>query len=125
MQLEQVSKERTKELEINTTPVVNLFWGAGTDEQLHKKYFDIVTFIYNHGFTTLDSVYVRVNKISELLGFKQNYYVNYEYRSAVWGLKWKGQEFVIYYSNKGFSVQCKRRMPVKEFINELHNLLVI
>lgn len=66
------------------------------------------------------ALYKKVAYISDKLGFKPNYHVNYEGRHAVWGFYSYGfgeqYENILYYSNLGLSLQVDKSMTPFETI---------
>jgi len=124
MLITPIDKKRVKELEIITTSYINVFMKYFmTDEdrlavhEFHDWYNDDVELMHS-------SLYKKVDYISGKLGMKQSYYVNYEYRNAVWGFVWGDAECLLYYSEKGLSLQVMSQMRpdkvvtmIKEIIN--------
>ncbi len=116
MCIKQLSRKETKELEQTTTPLANLyslrrFGGVDEDEffvdDIHAD------MAISHWYVLQDDVDVNLfrdhrDRLSELLGMKPNYHVNYEYKNAVWGLEINGHQCVLYTSLRGTSLQVKK-----------------
>lgn len=107
--IKQLTKEQTKELERTTTPLVNLV-GVHHNDKTEFEFNGICAVMaISSWYLTWD---LKSNKFKEhrdkliqLLGFKPNYHVNYEFKNAVWGLESNGHQCVLYTSLKGTSLQ--------------------
>ena len=64
------------------------------------------------------------DKLAELLGMKPNYHVDYEYKTAVWGLEIAGQKLVLYTSIKGTSIQLEEKTTVKRDLHAVYEALL-
>ena len=111
--MEQLSKEETKQLEETSVPVMNVIARIGKDDpNIFNRWLAILGWThmgeFADGSILSKPLHVRVAAMSELLGFRPNYHVNYWERNACWGLEHEGIKFVLYISNKGFSVQLAR-----------------
>lgn len=108
----QLSKEETKRLERESTPLFNVVKpGLLNHSKVFNKWMAVLGWTHMGKFANNSIInkplHVRVAAMSKLLGFKQNYHVNYWERNAVWGLEHNGIKFVLYISNKGLSVQIE------------------
>lgn len=133
MIFEVLTKKEAKHLEENSMHIMNVYkYRFGRD-----KLFDVVSWYHYHGIDANSSLFKKVNKVSELLGHKQLYYITYSDKNAVWGFKWipdgyneencPHNEFIIYYSKRGMQIQLHpkfRKDLVDDFISFLHKLLV-
>lgn len=104
--LERLDTAKTRELEEVTTPIEIVI---GYPNDLIHPMLGVTGWYRTHGLTTKDSIYKHNEKIAECLGFKPNYYVSYEYRNAVWGLRLGEMEFIVYNSKRGFHIQVKHK----------------
>lgn len=125
MELKKLSMNDTIFLENNTTHVQNVF---GRNEKLHYLWLDVLDWYRHHGISfTRTSIYKIISRMSSLLGHKPNYYANYEYKTAVWGLEWRGKQFLIYLSKRGgpevFITPSFGLNELEEFLIELKNTL--
>lgn len=129
----QITKKRVKELEVTTTPYMNRFYNSPEDcEEMTDEHKDRLRHNshefhnwYNEDFDLMySSLYKCVDYISRKIGFKQNYYVSYWQRNAVWGFMWEDHECILYYSNRGLSLQVPKNMKqlkVIELLGEIIN----
>ena len=69
----------------------------------------------------------RKDKLSQLLNLSPNYRYRGEYISDVYGLNWNNEKFMIYYSQRGLTVQVNENFNndlMETFLDELIDLLV-
>lgn len=116
-------KKRVKELELDTTHYVNAIHHSGNYMVVRSdmdKLHEIHSWHQGDGALTRLPLHKKVEYISNKLGFKPNYHVNYECRNAVWGFKsypfGKEHENVLYYSNLGLSLQVDKSSTPFEVI---------
>lgn len=131
-----LKKEEIKQLEHETIRVENLFTGMSKIQ--HEKCCHLILgiqFWYNtQKLTTKDSQKTHNKRLSQLLNNEPSYYVNYEYRNAVWGFSFENDEkiapnnkVVIYHDKRGLSIQVHpkfRKDSIENLLKELFNLLV-
>lgn len=118
-----LDKKTTKELEHTTTPTVNLmqYWKEAYDQKLHME---VGSWYYAQGFTADDPQKKTKARLSELLGSKPLYHANYEYREAVWGFNFNDRcSVVIYWSQKGLSIQVDNTKQAGEAVPDLYHYL--
>lgn len=102
----KLTKAETKEAELSTTPIVNFLYKVAEDlkKKINFEVMSLHRWVYQLGDKT--NAERKAYLISKL--GKPNYHENYEYREAVWGLRYKNQlDVIVYYSLKGFSVQVE------------------
>lgn len=119
----QLSNKRTKELEQSTTPIQNILQ---YDTPYMNELFKIQGWYHHHGLTTSHSQKEHVQKLSNLFGYKPNYYATYMYRYATWGFILQDVEFIFYRSKRGVSIQVNPQSSVTEvhdLLKELTNIL--
>jgi len=104
-----ISKARIKKLEVISTSYLNTI-------SRDNKYDDPMI-IHNFHNWSDDAPSERANlkgifykglyeKVRYISNKRQAYYVNYSgLRNAVWGFKWNGNEYLVYYSNEGLTLQ--------------------
>jgi hypothetical protein len=125
-----LSKERTRELEVTTTP-----WVMRLSQCSRSVDSDRILRLHDwNRYSNVDiysSLYKKVDAISEKLGLGQTFYVNYSgVRNAVWGLDYNGDEFLLYYSSKGMALQvasnisCKGLLHIVDVIAECWNVKI-
>jgi hypothetical protein len=136
MNLIPLKKDEIKQLELVTYRVENCYNNMASDT--YKKCWQ-----YMMGIQTWhDAQHISVNdtqkklnnKLSQLLNNKPAYYVNYEYRNAVWGFYWdtgkentENNKFLIYHDRRGLSIQLHkqfRKDMAEQFLQELFDVLV-
>lgn len=110
--MKQLPKQETKDLEHKSMPMImamadpNAIWPR---INVQNKWFAVLGWHTAGEFTddpiVNKALHLKVAAMSKLLGFKQNYHVNYWERNAVWGLEHEGIKFVVYLSTRGLSVQ--------------------
>lgn len=123
MILKLLSKERTKELEELTIPIENL---TGYQKPYMSYLFRIQQWYRENGLSTENTQRDMVSLLSHLLGYKPLYHKTYEYRNAVWGFEWDGEEFVLYKSKRGTSIQVHpkfRKDKLEPFLNDFMHLV--
>ncbi|AEO93567.1 gp308 [Bacillus phage G] len=130
MDLKLLSKERTRELEHTTEPIENftMYNERFKSQYFHKQYFRINSWFRVNGLTTNNTQGKFNEKLSELLGYKPLYYQQYEYKTAVWGFEWKSEEFIMYRSERGLSIQIGKKFnktKLEDFFDELTTLLKV
>lgn len=109
MRLFKLDKQYTKNLELITTPYGNLARRYNISFITGKD--SIYKYCYKYNFkTTKEQKDFLINKLT-----KPSYHANYEYREAVWGLVFNNNPFIIYYSEKGLSIQVEPNIEEKEF----------
>ena len=124
-----MSKPDTKHAELNTTPIMNIFFQASQkgdkyDTKIMRKYSVLLSW-----YRRLDTVneLTKNKELTRLLDFKPLYYVTYEYRNAVWGFRFENKPVVLYNSKKGLSIQVSPDADTgycKRLIDALYDRLV-
>lgn len=130
MNLEQLSKEDTKLLEISSHRLDSvLIPDRKTLLELMDKslVFHHWKLVHNENS---ENPYTEWKTLSNILGFRQNYTKTYSARNAVWGLYLKDKpdaKFLIYWSDSGLTVQYERNLPIDRYesiIGTLSKILV-
>jgi hypothetical protein len=107
--MKQLTNKETKHLEFNSSHLMNFMLRAGKEEM--HRFFHLIGWTHNGEYhadpITNKALHVKVAALSKLLGFKQNYHVNYDCRNAVWGLEHEGLKFALCYSTEGLVVQIE------------------
>jgi len=126
MNLMQLSKKETKDLEWNSTPIEQ-FILTQQNKKLNKKLMILTSWIHTHGLNGNDLMKKRKDTLSQLLKLSPNYRTRGEYVSDVYGLIWNNEKFIIYYSQRGLTVQVNDKFDnnlMENFLDELMELLV-
>ena len=118
-----LSNEETKKLAEQSTPVCNLYSEEEKDANF-AIYTSILGWYRKNKLTTQDKLSTSLKVLSELLGTSPNYFKIYEGKTGVWGLSWEISEhspnnkFIIYYSNRGLSIELHPKFR-KDMIQKL------
>ena len=126
MNLVQLSKKETKDLEWDSTAIEQIIC-AQQNKILNNKLMILTSFIHTHGLNAADLIKKRKAKLSQLLNCTCNYRIKGEYLSDVYGLSWNNQNFVIYYSKRGLTIQVNNKFDIslmEKFVDKLIDLLV-
>ncbi len=126
MNLVQLSKKETKDLEWDSTPIQQIILNQ-QNKILDNKLMILTSFIHTHGLNARDLIKKRKDKLSQLLNFTSNYRSKGEYVSDIYGLSWNNEKFIIYYSKRGLTIQVNNRFDnslMEKFLDELTDLLV-
>ena len=126
-----ISKDRTKELEEITSPYIMKLSQCSTimERLLGSDPYNGSYILKIHSWHSKDAsltrkgLYEKVKIISSKLGMKQTYYVQHTMRNAVWGIEYKGNEFLLYYSTEGLAFQITNEMSCGELL-EIIDVLV-
>jgi len=121
-----LSKVETKRIEPNTVTIQNIAIQnySNTVESLEwlkqdnpdpKTLPDLFKYwVFNwykiHNFSPENSIIAQNGLISKILGMKPQYYVQYEYKTAVWGFQIEGYEsrIILYNSRRGTTIFAER-----------------
>jgi len=125
MNLTPLSKKRTEELETTTIPIETL---TGYQKPYLDHLFRIQSWYHVHGLTTNHPQTDFFATLSALLQHKPQYYKRYEYKNAVWGFEWEREEFILYKSKKGTSIQIPKTFrtdKLEPFLQALSDLLKV
>jgi hypothetical protein len=123
MNIVLLTKEETRKLEYNTSNIMNFYNSIGSDiNKYNKTWFNIISWYHYHELSASSSLYKRVVKFSELIGYKQLYYIVHVHRHAVWGFnaEYERQKFniIIYQNIRGMVVQ------VDNITKEIYPILI-
>ena len=127
----RLSKKQTKELEKNLESPCNLLNNSKYDkiyEMFTLQSMILASWIDTQNLTMQHIQKQRTDKMSQLLGTKPNYHVNYEYRNAVWGFQYDEEinnMFIIYESIRGFLLKVNKNFDVNKINNLLEFLISI
>ena len=127
MNLIQLSQKETKDLEWNSTPIEQFILTQQKNKKLNNKLMILTSWIHTHGLNANDLMKKRKDKLSQLLNFSSNYRSKGEYISDVYGLSRNNEKFMIYYSQRGLTVQVNENFNndlMEKFLDELIDLLV-
>jgi len=131
--MKQLTNKETKRVEYNSSHILNLMQRASRAD-MHRL-FHLTGWTHNGEFLgnpiTHNALHKKVAILSNILGFKQNYHVNYTCRNAVWGLEHEGLKFAVCYSIEGLVVQIESWEEVKPtiadaivIVDHLYELLI-
>lgn len=122
IQIEQLSRKETQDLEINGTSYLNFFH----KEMDSDENFSITdTFVF-YDWCSAPSLGLKkgVEYLKDILG-NPTYHKNYKYRNAIWGLKIDGEPLVFYYCNGGptftVSKNCSNVIKLYKTLTRLLN----
>ncbi|MNV81853.1 hypothetical protein D3C71_1755470 [compost metagenome] len=119
---EQLSNDETKILEHSSTSYVNL----GVSDVDIELVMRVQGWYRTHGLKNASNK-DKVQKLQELIGFKQNYNVRYTNLNAVWGLKWNDVKFVLYRDESGLTIQVEPKLDknmVKPLLEAIEKVIV-
>jgi len=112
MKFTPLEKSRAKELETITTSYLNVLSHddlLGVDpmlvHQFHNWADDSTTERANPDGIFFKGLYEKARYISDKLGMKTSFWVTYYVKHAVWGFEYNGNEYLLYFSNEGLSLQ--------------------
>lgn len=117
-----LSKKETEQLEYNTVPIESLTSYA---PPFDDYYFQLNSWYTQKGLTTKNPERDFVHQLSKIVGHVPVYTKQYEYKTAVWGLSWQEESFVLYRSRRGMSIQVPPAFPkgkLDEFLQALVTL---
>jgi len=123
-----LTKERTKELELTTVSyMMVLSYSRKNPDPIFVHEFHNWSDDCNGqvGDIFYKGLFEKVQYLSDKLSMKQTYYVNLGDRNAVWGIKYKENEYVLYFSNRGFSLQTDEGTPPDELLGFIKELIKI
>lgn len=127
--LTALSKTETIKMEQTTIPIENilkqnrkLFVSA---RNLQKR-MEIQFWYLKFKIDTNAPIRIHWVSLEKLLGHKIQIYRDYEYRNAIWGLKYNDTKFLIWKSKRGTEITVFRDEPVEkvyDLLNYLHKLM--
>lgn len=121
MELKLLSKKETEELEKNTIRIENVVMY----QRPYNDYLLKIQLWYWANGLTAALPQKQINaKLIELIGYEPNYFKQYEYRNAVWGLEWESEKFLIYKSKGGTEIQISPDFPKIKLEKFLKSLMI-
>lgn len=128
MILTLLTKEAAKKLSHEVTPYQNISRERLSYARLRisARDFKIQGWYHKHGLKANVRIMDHWKKLSELFGHKPLYYINFEYRNAVWAFEWEREKFILYKSIRGTSIEVPPEFSVSKvdrFQKELITLL--
>lgn len=121
-----ISKKRIKVLEetsthyLNTIGQYNMYDDPSIVHNFHNWSNDALDGSAGPDDIFHKGLYEKVKYISSKLGMEQAYYVNYSgLRNAVWGFEYEGNEYILYFSNEGLSLQSEEHATGDDVIETL------
>jgi hypothetical protein len=122
-------KKKIRWLEENTTPLLNAIpFDLSPTNELYSKIIDLSRWEFRFGLGVTFTQRTLKNKLSQLLGAKWAYCVNYDYQNAVWAFEYGKRNIgiLIYFSKKGTSFQVESKITpneLLEIIDVIHDKL--
>ena len=122
-----IEKKRAKELEQTTTPFINVMGHGETTQAAMKSLHD-----FHHWLNDRDrlddaiffkGLYEKGRYISDKLGMKQTFWVTYYVKHDVWAFECKSNEYLLYFSNEGLTLQVSTPRTDKEVLAVIEELI--
>lgn len=131
MNFELLTKEQTKYVANNATPIENkineaqgFFRRCGfiKDTATFNFQMDVTMWYHTHGLSA-NNIKPHWKKLEELLNCKPAYYwTGAEFKNAVWGFSYDDNKFLIYSSKRGLSIEVEDSFPAQKCIPLLKKL---
>jgi len=121
-----LTKEAAKKLSHNVIPYQNISRERLSRLRITARDLKIQGWYHKHGLKANVRIMDHWKKLSELFGHEPLYYINFEYRNAVWAFEWMGEKFILYKSIRGTSIEVPPEFSVSKidrFQRELITLL--